>query len=156
MNFEGHCAILVETKGLWPRVVIVSLHANFPEIETYSVEFYRITKKQKDSGTKCDPQMGVEPRSFYFHALHAIVGADSLFAGSLRPFDPCMSGGVSSDSSIQDMKVTGPGFNFPLRVTFCHWIFFLFSLQNPSLGKINWGEMKINSKNVANHFEAIT
>ena len=34
------------------------------------------------------PAVAVQPRTSDFHALHAIVWADSPFAGSLSPLDP--------------------------------------------------------------------
>ena len=34
------------------------------------------------------PQVGIEPRAPDFDDLHAIVWANSLFDGNLRPLDP--------------------------------------------------------------------
>ena len=51
-------------------------------------EFCRILENHKKSSGKLLPPVGIEPRASGFHALHATVWANSLFAGSLRPLDP--------------------------------------------------------------------
>ena len=57
-------------------------------MEMYSVEFYRITKKQKKIQQQNVTSVRGEPSACDCHALHATVRANSPFAGGLRPLDP--------------------------------------------------------------------
>ena len=56
-------------------------------MELDSVEFYRITRKQKNPA-KNDTPTGNWTQVSNFQALHATVCAGSQFAGCLRPLYP--------------------------------------------------------------------
>ena len=49
----------------------------------HSVEFYRITRKQKESGSKMLSLVGVKPKASDVNALHGTAWANPLFAESL-------------------------------------------------------------------------
>ena len=53
-----------------------------------SADFTESRENKKKSSSKILPPLGSEPRSSDFTALHAIIWANSLFAGSLSFLDP--------------------------------------------------------------------